>query len=115
VVDRVVFADWWGPVGPANVFWRGCALDSMSVIETSNDQVIVGSVLGDFAIEDGIERTLLAGNVIGGEVLDDSVATGDEPLPNSLYGAEQQPPTVNNCLNAASERNPWANPDVDRP
>lgn len=115
VVDRVVFADWWGPVGPTNVFWRGCALDSVSVIESSDEQVIVGSVLGELAIDDDIDTTLLAGNVIDGEAIEDSIVTGDEPLPNSLYGAQQQPPTVNNCLNAASERNPWSDPEVDRP
>ncbi len=115
VVDRVVFADWWGPVGPTNVFWRGCALDSVSVIESSDDQVIVGSVLGDLAVEDGIERTLLAGNVVDGEAIDDSIVTDGDPLPNSLYGAEMQLPTVANCLNGASERNPWSNPDIDRP
>jgi len=115
VVDRVVFADWWGPVGPANVFWRGCALDSMSVIESSDDQAIIGSVLGNLVIEDDIERTLLVGNVLNGEALVDSVDTGAATLPNSLYGADVQPPTVADCLNAASERNPWSNPDVDRP
>lgn len=115
VVDRVVFADWWGPVGPANVFWRGCALDSVNVIESSDDQVIVGSVLGELSVEDGIERTLLVGNVVDGEAIDDSTAVGDGPLPTSLYGADVQPPTVNNCRNAASERNPWADPNVERP
>lgn len=115
VVDRVVYADWWGPVGPANVFWRGCAVDSISVIESSDDQVIIGSVIGDLSIENDIERTLLVGNVVDGEATGDSVAIGDEPLPNSLYGADVQPPTVNNCLNAASERNPWADPNVERP
>lgn len=114
VVDRVVYADWWGPVGPTNVFWRSCALDSVSIIESSDDQVIAGSVVGDLVIEPGIERTLLTANVVDGEPGDDSVAAGDDPLPNSLYGAQWQVPTVGNCLNAASERNPWANPDVER-
>lgn len=115
VVDRVVFADWWGPVGPTNVLWRSCALDSVSVIESSDDQVIVGSVVGDLTVNDDIEGTLLAGNVVDGEVGADSIEIGSDPFPNSLYGAEMPLPTVANCRNGASERNPWADPNVERP
>lgn len=115
VIDRIVFADWWGPVGPANVLWRSCVLDSASIIESSNDQAVVASVAAGLAVDDDITGTLLAANVIDGEPADDSVDLGGASLPRSLYGSGRQPPTDNDCRVDASDSNPWAQPGADRP
>ncbi len=117
VVDRIVFADWWGPSGPNNVFYRGCALEHVIVAENSNDQGIVASVIGPggFLIEPDITGTIAAGNVVAGEAIDDLTDFGDAALPSSLHGDDRTPPTVQNCTVGASERNPWADPEVERP
>ena len=117
VVDRIVFSDWWGPAGPTNVFWRSCALESVLVRDGSNDQAILASIVGPggIGIDDEITGTLVAANVVDGEPLDDVTVIGSDPLPTSLYGASEDPPTVNGCLVEASSRNPWAQPGADRP
>lgn len=117
VVDRMVFADWWGPSGPGNVKWRGCALDFIQLTEKSNDQAVLASVIGPggFTIDDDIEGTVAAANVVDGEPSPDLVDVGVTPLRSSLYGASMTPPTVNDCRVPASDRNPWAQPGAERP
>ncbi len=46
VFDRVVFADWWGPSGPGNLLYRSCALDHVIVMDQSDDQLVVGNLIG---------------------------------------------------------------------
>jgi len=117
VVDRIVFADWWGPSGPDNVFYRGCALEHVIVTEQSNDQGVVASVIGPggFLIDPDITGTIAAGNVVAGEAIDDLTDFGGAALPTSLYGDDRTPPTVENCTVAATARNPWSDPEVERP
>ncbi len=117
VVDRIVFADWWGPSGPDNVFYRGCALEHVIVTEQSNDQLVLASVIGPggLVVDEDITGTIAAANVVDGAPIDDLVDLGDSTLPNSLFRDDRTPPTVQDCSVAATSRNPWSDPEVERP
>lgn len=84
VVDRVVFADWWGPSGPANTLHRNCVLESVVVADQSNDQYLIGNIVGGggLTIDEGISGTTEIANRIQGTPV--SVAAS----PPSLYRSE---------------------------
>ncbi len=85
VVDRVVFADWWGPSGPANTLHRNCVLDSVIVADSSNDQFLIGNIVGDagLTIEEGISGTTEIANRIQGTPVAEAAS------PPSLFLSEQ--------------------------
>lgn len=85
VVDRVVFADWWGPSGPANTLHRNCVLDSVAVTDQSNDQFLIGNIIGDagLSIDEGISGTTEVANRIQGTPVNTAAS------PPSLYRSEQ--------------------------
>lgn len=68
VFDRVVFADWWGPSGPGNTLFRSCVLVHVIVADQSNDQNLVGNVIGQggLTIEPDISGTRLEANLQSG-------------------------------------------------
>lgn len=65
VFDRVVFADWWGPSGPTNTLFRNCVRDYVVVADQSDNQNLVGNVvgLGGITVEPDIDGTTLEANV----------------------------------------------------
>lgn len=83
VVDRVVFADWWGPSGPFNTLHRNCVLDSVVVADGSNQQYLIGNIVGDqgLTIEDGISGTTEIANRIQGTPVNEAGS------PPSLFAA----------------------------
>ncbi len=85
VFDRVVFADWWGPSGPANTLFRNCVLDHVLVADASNDQVVAGNLIGPggLGLELGITGTTLAANRTSG----DNTPVDASGLPESLVAA----------------------------
>ncbi len=85
VVDRVVFADWWGPSGPANTLHRNCVLDSVVVADQSNDQFLISNIIGDagLTIEEEISGTTEIANRIQGTPVSAAAS------PPSLFRSEQ--------------------------
>ncbi len=92
IVDRAVSADWWGPSGPANTFYRNCVRDHLIVADRSDDQVVIGNVIGSggFTIEEGIEGSVVSGNLVAGprSGLPDSAGDLDAGGPPSLFTVE---------------------------
>ena len=92
VFDRVVLADWWGPSGPTNTLLRNCVLESLRVAEFSNDQVLLSNRVGSggFTIENDITGTVLADNVVEGEVegLSQAEIAEISAVPDSLWATE---------------------------
>lgn len=91
IVDRVVFADWWGPSGPGNTLFRNCVLESVVVTDSSDDQVIAANTIGvgGLTIDDDISGTVLAANSSdGGDLAADATSGDAASLPPSLWTTE---------------------------
>lgn len=91
IVDRVVFADWWGPSGPGNTLFRNCVLESVVVTDSSDDQVIAANTIGvgGLTIDDDVSGTVLAANSSDvGELAADATAGDAASLPPSLWATE---------------------------
>ncbi len=93
VVDRVVFADWWGPSGPSNTLHRNCVLDSIVVADGSDKQFLIGNIVGDqgLTIEDGISGTTEIANRIQGTPVNEAAS------PPSLFAATPPPYLVDSA------------------
>ena len=87
VFDRVIFADWWGPSGPANTLHRNCVLHSVQVADRSNDQILVGNLVGSggLVVEENITGTTRTQNVVEGAPGAGVATTAPETLPDSLW------------------------------
>ena len=90
IVQEVNDSDYWGASGPGNTFFRMCVqAEGIQIKNDSDNQNVVGNVLGDNAAnsitEDAtIQGTLKHGNYeMGGISWDPTIA--DHTLPNSYY------------------------------
>lgn len=121
VVDRVVFADWWGPSGPNNVLHRNCVLVSVDVIDGSDDQRIESNLITDgrLAIDADITGTFVSGT----RAIDDpavivtspaSYYLADTPefLDRALWPPVQPDADGAPCSLPAAAGSPWADPAV---
>ncbi len=88
IFDRVVFADWWGPVGPGNTLFRSCVADHVIVTDHSDDQAVVNNTIGSggFGVDPSVERILSSGNR-SDRSRDDSQPSADN-APASLWRQE---------------------------
>ena len=126
IVDRVVSSDWWGPSGPTNTLFRNCVRDHVIVADSSDDHVVIANVIGGggFTVEEGIEGTFVAGNLVAGVQTGfvDAAESDGVDVPASLW-TEQAPEFLDGyawppidpsrdgsaCDLPASERSPLGN------
>ena len=96
IVQEVNSSDYWGANGPGNTFFRMCIqAEGIQLMNDSDDQNVVGNVLGDASpniiTEDStIDGTLKHGNYELGAVQWDP-AIADQNLPDSYYLAQTPP------------------------
>ena len=90
IVQEINSSDYWGANGPGNTFFRTCVqAEGIQLMNDSDDQNVVGNVLGDvfpnIITEDGtIDGTLKHGNYeLGAVQWDPTIA--DHNLPDSYY------------------------------
>lgn len=89
VVQEAAVADYWGPCGPGNTFFRNrLEAEGLWVRDSSHGQNIVGNELTDGSnvidIDETVEDTFLHGNLVEGEV-SWNPAIDERELPASLY------------------------------
>ncbi len=89
IVQRVAIADFWGPSGPGNTYFRNrVETGNIDVLDFSHDQNIVGNELtagsNQITIQSGINNTFLHGNNVNGVITWDNTI-GNQNLPASLY------------------------------
>ncbi len=93
IVQEIDSSDYWGANGPGNTFFRTCVQDEgIELMNDSDDQNVVGNVLGDASpniiTEDAtIQGTLKHGNYELGAVQWDP-AINDHLIPDSYYLAQ---------------------------
>lgn len=89
IVQRIAIADYWGPSGPGNTYFRNrVETDNIDVFDFSHDQNIVGNELSSgsnqISISSGIINTFVHGNNVNGTITWDN-SVGNQLLPASLY------------------------------
>ncbi len=94
IVQEINSSDYWGANGPGNTFFRTCVqAEGIQIMNDSDDQNVVGNVLGDASpniiTEDStIDGTLKHGNYeLGAVQWDPTIA--DHNLPDSYYLTQQ--------------------------
>ncbi len=93
IVQEVNDSDYWGASGPGNTFFRMCVqAEGIQLMNNSDNQNVVGNVLGEAApniiTEDStIQGTLIHGNYEKGGVTWDPTIS-DHTLPDSYYLAQ---------------------------
>jgi hypothetical protein len=99
MVEEISVADYWGPMGPGNIFLRNrVTQESFLIRDASHDQNLIGNVLdrGMVSIAAGVTGTLAHGNVMRGEIYWDQ-NIDDHNLPVS-YFLEEKPPFLLNTV-----------------
>jgi hypothetical protein len=89
-VNEVGIADYWGPVGPGNTYFRNTvAGEGMFYYDHSHKQNVIGNITTVLRDRDGnSEEKLEHGNVVGGQTQwHDTIQT--RVLPNSYYHNEK--------------------------
>lgn len=92
VVQEIDVSDYWGPVGPGNVFFRNCVEhEGLQVMDRSHEQDVVANALplhndglNFIELSDSVNGTLLHGNFVG-DALQWDPSTAERAIPASLY------------------------------
>jgi hypothetical protein len=72
VVQEIGISDYWGPVGPGNVYFRNrVETGNIFVKDSSHSQIIIGNELvrGTISIDKTVNDTIVNGNYINGRIV----------------------------------------------
>lgn len=93
IVQEIGISDYWGPVGPGNVYFRNrVESENIFIADSSHSQIIIGNELvrGIISIDKTVNDTFVNGNYLNGQIVWNP-ASSEKTLPRSYYYLSKPP------------------------